>query len=94
VPLEVVELDGRGHARNTQDPLRVRQQVRLVGQPLQIAAQRAVVSDVESDQRREPAEIRLGQALSDQETTRGEARFQTIERGEQVVYRSIVRLLA
>jgi hypothetical protein len=48
--LDVVELDGAGDAGQRVEPPRVGEEARIVGEALEVAAQRPVVGEVEPDQ--------------------------------------------
>ena len=65
VRLDVVQVDRLGHARHLVEVAQVVRQVRIVGDPPQIALEMPDIDRIETDERREQPPVGLGDAVPD-----------------------------
>ena len=90
VPLDLHEVGGVAEAGALVEIPRVAPQVRVVGQPVQVALEVQVVDGVEPGQRREQPDVGLGQLAAEQEPAPAQPLLQRVQRGEQGVERLLV----
>lgn len=89
--LHVARLGDLGHLV---DVARVGMEARVLGQLPPGAPEQRVVDEIESDERREEADVRQREPVPAQVTAAGEVGLQPVERAEQLARRGVVRLLA
>ena len=94
VVLDVVHVDGFGHALVLVQVTRVRPQVGIVRNPFQVALEVTHVDRVETHQGGEQPPVGLGQSASEQVAAAGQAVLQPVQRLEQGDNRLFVSRLA
>ena len=93
VRLDVVQIDRPGNARHLIEVAQIVGQVRIVGDPPEIAFEVSDIDRVEADERREQPPVGLGDAVADQIALAGQPLFELVERGEKLPERLLIGFL-
>src|SRR5438874_2469383 len=91
--LDVIEVDGLAETALLKQIARVGPKMRVVDDSPQVALEVAEVDGVETDERREQPDVRLGHPIANQIPLTAQPRVEPVEAREQRHDRRLVRLL-
>ena len=90
VPLDVIHVHGLGHARHLVEITEIVREVRIVGDPAQVAFEMADIDGVETHQRGEEPPVRFGRDVADQIAGRRQPPLDLVEGRKQRAERLLV----